>query len=86
MKTYKITEQKDGQKKVTYKSGMTLNEAQAEMLKMANHDLNKNFPNWGLVVAFGHKNNDFDFYAQSCPDGTRYYNYDVYYYKIEEED
>lgn len=85
MKIYRITEQRDGQMAKNYKNGMTLREAQQELLKMANYDLEANYPNWGLLVA-ATRNKPASFSA-SCTlsDGTRSYNYDVYTYRIESE-
>ena len=86
MKTYKITERREGRNSATYKGGMTLKEAQAELLKMANFDLGRNFTNWGLIVAFAPKfNNGYFAASRTAEDGTRSYYYDVYSYEIVEE-
>ena len=83
MKTYKIAQQRDGQMAKNYKSGMTLREAQQELLKMFNFDAEKNFPNWGLAVAWA-KNSEI-MQAGSHTDGTRLYWLNNYKYEIVEE-
>lgn len=90
MKTYKITgetnswiAQRDGKFRgrtsITIEEGLSLKEAQRILLNMLNNDYDTCWVNWGLACI--HNDN-----AGSHDDGTRYYEYDSRYYRIEEEE
>lgn len=95
MKTYSIVKetnpylaQRDGmgrQTKITLEKGLTLKEAQKELLRMFNYDCETNYPNWGLAVAISGKRGEAGEAYKSHSDGTRAYEYDSRYYSIEEE-
>lgn len=95
MKTYSIVKetnpylaQRDGmgrQTKITLEKGLTLKEAQKELLRMFNYDCETNYPNWGLAVAISSKRCDACEAYKTRSDGTRLYEYDSRYYGIEEE-
>lgn len=94
MKTYSIVKetnpylaQRDGmgrKTKITLEKGLTLKEAQKELLRMFNKDCKTNYPNWGLAVATSSKLGEAGEASPSRPDGTRFYEYDSRYYSIEE--
>lgn len=90
MKTYKITgttnswiAQRDGKfngkTEITVESGLTLKEAQRALLYMLNNEYETSWANWGLACI--HNDN-----VGSHGDGTRYFEYDSRYYRIEEEE
>lgn len=90
MTTYKIIgktnsyiAQRDGQFngkcEIIIESGLSLREAQKELLSMFNNDYETSYSNWGLVRC----NSDM---ATSHSDGTRGYEYDSRYFEIEEEE
>lgn len=74
----------NGKCQIVIKSGLTLKEAQHEIIDMYNKDYEEqiSFPytNWGLV-----RSND-QLRTWSHKDGTRGYEYDSRYYAIEEEE
>ena len=94
MKTYNIVKetnpylaQRDGmgrKTKVVLESGLTLKEAQKELLRMFNHDFDCYCPNWGLAVAISNKRNESVVATPTFADGTRSYESDSRYYSIEE--
>lgn len=90
MKTYKITGKTNGyiasrdinfkgNTYVTLAEGLTLREAQEELLEMFNNDKDTNFSNWGLARC------NYPGETSSYKDGTRSYEEDSRYYSIEEE-
>lgn len=90
MKTYKITAKTNGyiasrdihfngREEYSVKTGLSLKEAQQNLIEFFNSDYDTNFSNWGLI-RINHPNN-----SSSFPDGTRSYEYDSRYYRIEEE-
>lgn len=62
--------------------GMTLREAQKELLRMFNYDFDAYYSNWGHVVLATRRKHDS---AYSHSDGIRGYNNDTTIYEIEEE-
>lgn len=91
MKTYKIIgntnsyiAQRDiefkGKTTVVINKGLSLRQAQIELLHLFNEDFGTRFPNWGLVRA------NYPFNSSTYSDGTRSYEFDSRYYRIEEED
>lgn len=67
-----------GKCEVTFKEGLSLREAQKELLRMYNYDYHTCWSNWGLAVI--HSN----LHAWSGDDGIRTYEYDSRRYCIEE--
>ena len=95
MKTYKIIgktngyiasrdPQFNGNCVITIDSGMTLDEARAELLRMFNNDHDMNCSNWGMAVIM--TRNRVYGANPTFKDGTRSYEYDSRTYIIEEED
>lgn len=80
-KTNSYIAQRDGKFKgkceIVIESGLTLREAQKELLSMFNNDYGTFYNNWGLVLC----NSGM---AYSHSDGTRGYEYDSRYYEIDE--
>lgn len=69
----------------TLEEGLTLREAQKELLKIY-WNLSECYPkNWGLATIAENRNGNSSFDLGSHPDGTRYLHYDVYIYRIEED-
>ena len=62
--------------------GMTLREAQKELLRMFNYDFDTYYANWGHAVLTSRRKFDG---AYSHSDGTRGYTNDIWKYEIEEE-
>lgn len=85
MKTYTIKKKRDGEHfgKVI-ESGLTLQEAYAELLDLFNRRFDTIFKNWGIAVN-ATRNNSTDYACKTFGDGTRSFSYDVYTYWIEEE-
>lgn len=90
MTTYKITGNTNGwianrdihfngKTQITIKSGLSLKEAQTALLGFFNEDYETYFWNWGLVRC------NHPGHSSSFQDGTRSYEYDSRYYRIEEE-
>lgn len=69
----------NGKKEIVIEKGLTLQEAQKKLLKFFNQDYDTSYPNWGLARI----NHPYD--TSSYKDGTRSYEYDSRYYRIEEE-
>lgn len=92
MKKYQIISRTDGYHarrygrkcEVVEKSGMTLQEAQKELLRMFNYDFEKSCPNWGAAVMATRAR--IDGAIPTASDGTRVYNYDIWSYEITEEE
>jgi hypothetical protein len=91
MKTYKITAKTNGyianrdinfngKTSKNMNEGLSLKDAQEKLLEYFNIDYEKFYSNWGLVK-MNHK-----FSSSSFNDGTRSYEYDSRYYRIEEEE
>ncbi len=89
MKTYKISgetngyiAQRDihfnGKTYIVIERNLTLKEAQEKLLQLFNKDYGTYYRNWGLVRC-----NHSDV-SSSYKDGTRSYEYDSRYYRIEE--
>lgn len=83
MKTYTINKKRDGERfGRVIESGLTLQEAHAELLDLFNREFDTMYSNWGLAVnATRHK---CDGACRTFSDGTRTFSYDVYRYWIEE--
>lgn len=90
MKTYKITATTNGyiasrdihfNGRTNYNvvENLTLKEAQSKLTEFFNSDFETSFSNWGLI-RINHPGN-----SSSFVDGTRSYEYDSRYYRIEEE-
>lgn len=62
--------------------GLTLREAQKELLHMFNYDFDTYFSNWGHAILFTRLKCDS---AYSLSDGIRGYHNDIWKYEIEEE-
>lgn len=70
-----------GKEDIVIETGLTLKEAQQKLLDFHNEDYDSEglaFPNWGLCRINNHN-------TWSNNDGTRGYEYDSQYFKIEEE-
>lgn len=81
MKTYKIISKAPGSRVcVTWSRGLTLREAQKQLLSMFNVDKETSFKNWG------HCRRAYPDETKSFFDGTRSYEEDSVYYRIEEEE
>lgn len=63
---------------ITLAKGMTLKQAQDLLLRFYNEDYETSFSNWGNAVRHGNA-------SKTAKDGTRQYEYDSRYYRIEEE-
>ena len=68
-----------GKTEIVIKKGLSLREAQQELLHMFNKDYDTQFTNWGLVRRY--KPN----YSYSFTDGTREYTWDSRTFKIVKE-
>lgn len=90
MKTFKITASTNGyiasrdihfNGRTSYSvvENLTLKEAQSKLLSFFNSDYETFFSNWGLVRI------NHPYHSSSFLDGTRSYEYDSRYYRIEEE-
>lgn len=71
----------NGECNVILKSGLSLNEAKAELLSMFKYDYEVYYPNWGVVM---HSNLGKS-YCTRYMDGTYSYEWDSRRYSIEEE-
>lgn len=80
MKTFKIISRASGRPCVTWSRGLTLREAQKQLLSMFNVDKETQFNNWG------HCRRAFPYVTYTYHDGTRSYEEDGVYYRIEEEE
>lgn len=69
----------NGKTTITLATGLTLKEAQQNLLQFFNDDYGTYFSNWGLVRC----NHPFE--ASTHKDGTRSYEYDSRKYSIEKE-
>lgn len=78
---YRITMQRDGRKAVVLSNFNSLTEAQRELLRMANHDFETSYKNWGLMASYINRCTNGSA-SHTLSDGTRMYNYDVYTYSI----
>lgn len=85
MKTYKITKQRDGERrKQIISEGLELRDAQKELLQLFNNKFETCYKNWGIAVSATKGTNE-----GACPtfsDGTRSFSQDVYTWRIEEEE
>lgn len=85
MKTYKITKQRDGERrKQIISEGLELREAQKELLQHFNVAFETCYKNWGIAVSATKGTCEC-----ACPtfyDGTRAFRKDVYIWEIEEEE
>lgn len=80
MKTYKIISKASGRPCITWSRGLTLREAQKQLLSMFNVDKETSFKNWA------HCRRAYPDETSSFFDGTRSYEEDSVYYRIEEEE
>lgn len=100
MKTYRIIAKTNGyianrdimfkgKCEVTLSEGLTLREAQCELLDLYNKKYETGYTNWGLVVAHNDQrlrsHRGGDTFATSFRDGTRSFAYDGRTFAIEEE-
>lgn len=85
MKTYKITKQRDGERrKQIISEGLELREAQQELLQIFNNKYDTCYKNWGIAVSA--TKGTCEAARPTYSDGTRSFSQDVYTWRIEEEE
>ena len=86
MKTYKITKQRDGERrKQIISEGLELRDAQKELLQYFNVAFETCYKNWGIAVS-ATKGDAVSHATPTFSDGTRWFSNDVYTWRIEEEE